>query len=575
MRKLSSASQAAAAATTTNALNNSINNNIINPGYRHHQQYLNNQHHSYNNELNFLHCDTLDVDSSTNGLLTGQTIGRSRTSSPTHASANHKHERSLERRSRTSYDIDNIVIPYSVAAATRVELLPYKEIPTPKWRIVDTDAEEENVTEVEQKKAIKDKNSSESSETNVNSTNLKNEQTPKAQENSMLVEGGDIENDDDVEEEDISNEAMILRHERALTEERRKFQTFLKFPYSTRSRANRRIDSRAESSGTNTPDPTSPAPNTPSVGGDQESIPSPIAPSTPLTPLESISETGEPSSNPSALDNTPTIMNLLNSISRKQERRRTVSTKREKDEHRRSSTPDPRDLIPPYEPLKFPLPNDLYETMLKMMPSVTNSSAEEDGPQQTIKKPSSTTITTNGFSDTNTSKSSSSMHSHSQMTSGVVQNKNVCDQKLNNNQNAFVKHNQKSIEHHQHHHVTGEDDLNDEDDDEEDVGEIEEEEEDEGIVQEDEDNYDHFYPRERILNGDDKSSIKTNQIKASSPLALAAPPSTEQPFDELEPSSFVCRNNLLGCSDTESLESENDGDDDPNDPEWKEEETLK
>lgn len=35
-----------------------------------------------------------------------------------------------------SYDIDNIVIPYSMAASTRVEKLEYKEIPTPKWRIV-------------------------------------------------------------------------------------------------------------------------------------------------------------------------------------------------------------------------------------------------------------------------------------------------------------------------------------------------------------------------------------------------------------------------------------------------------
>lgn len=69
------------------------------------------------------------------------------------------------------------------------------------------------------------------------------------------------------EEEDISDDAMFLRHEKALTEERRKFQTYLKFPWSTRSRANRRIDSRAESSGANTPDPSSPAPQTPSVGG--------------------------------------------------------------------------------------------------------------------------------------------------------------------------------------------------------------------------------------------------------------------------------------------------------------------
>lgn len=72
-------------------------------------------------------------------------------------------------------------------------------------------------------------------------------------------------------EEDISDDAMVMRHERALTEERRKFQTYLKFPWSTRSRANRRIDSRAESSGANTPDPSSPASHTPCVvSGDQE-----------------------------------------------------------------------------------------------------------------------------------------------------------------------------------------------------------------------------------------------------------------------------------------------------------------
>lgn len=40
---------------------------------------------------------------------------------------------SYKRSSRvSSYDIDNIVIPYSVAASTRVEKLQYKEILTPK-----------------------------------------------------------------------------------------------------------------------------------------------------------------------------------------------------------------------------------------------------------------------------------------------------------------------------------------------------------------------------------------------------------------------------------------------------------
>ncbi|XP_040291546.1 KAT8 regulatory NSL complex subunit 1-like isoform X2 [Bufo bufo] len=40
------------------------------------------------------------------------------------------------RRMETSYDIDNIVIPMSVAATTRVERLQYKEILTPSWRVV-------------------------------------------------------------------------------------------------------------------------------------------------------------------------------------------------------------------------------------------------------------------------------------------------------------------------------------------------------------------------------------------------------------------------------------------------------
>ncbi|XP_053217584.1 KAT8 regulatory NSL complex subunit 1 isoform X3 [Podarcis raffonei] len=41
------------------------------------------------------------------------------------------------RRGESSFDINNIVIPMSVAATTRVEKLQYKEILTPSWRVVD------------------------------------------------------------------------------------------------------------------------------------------------------------------------------------------------------------------------------------------------------------------------------------------------------------------------------------------------------------------------------------------------------------------------------------------------------
>jgi KAT8 regulatory NSL complex subunit 1 len=71
------------------------------------------------------------------------------------------------------------------------------------------------------------------------------------------------ENGENPDDEDISDECLVVAHNKALLEERKKFETYLKFPLTSRSRANRRIDSRGnESSGANTPtpDPTSPAP---------------------------------------------------------------------------------------------------------------------------------------------------------------------------------------------------------------------------------------------------------------------------------------------------------------------------
>ncbi|KAI8129024.1 KAT8 regulatory NSL complex subunit 1 [Lucilia cuprina] len=427
---------------------------------------------------------------------------RSRTSSPTHGSGSgnnyHKYERSLDRKNRTSYDIDNIVIPYSVAAATRVEILPYKEIPTPKWRVIEQENEENNklkisrnqeessdnktlseckpvtngficddsqlldstvkktlttppvkleeVNENDLKAGKENLNENNSLPAAANSSNNTTEQDEKVIEekckiitqNSCSNSRNNAEDDDDVvhkdvvddgdddvdeentkepklkklkvepsvidnirrdnnvekvakekkkgittdkeeteddeetialqncsnvsieEDEDISDDAMFLRHERALTEERRKFQTYLKFPWSTRSRANRRIDSRAESSGANTPDPSSPAPQTPSVGGgDLESIPSPL---NPATPLDTISEAGDNSTSFLGVGPLPSLS------SKRYERRRTTSTKRDRELERRSSTPDSKELIPPYEPLTFPLTDEQFEELMRAMP---------------------------------------------------------------------------------------------------------------------------------------------------------------------------------------------------------------
>ncbi|XP_053872793.1 KAT8 regulatory NSL complex subunit 1-like isoform X2 [Malaclemys terrapin pileata] len=58
-------------------------------------------------------------------------------SSQSPSTANSTTVSSKKRKVECSYDINNIVIPMSMAAATRVEKLQYKEILTPSWRVVE------------------------------------------------------------------------------------------------------------------------------------------------------------------------------------------------------------------------------------------------------------------------------------------------------------------------------------------------------------------------------------------------------------------------------------------------------
>ena len=94
----------------------------------------------------------------------------------------------IHRRRRSeqhAYDINNIVIPYSIAASTRVERLKYKEILTPKWRLIDE---------------------------------LENEATMSE------VDGNETD-------EDISDDAFALRHLKCEADERKHFCSFLKNPH--------------------------------------------------------------------------------------------------------------------------------------------------------------------------------------------------------------------------------------------------------------------------------------------------------------------------------------------------------
>ncbi|XP_046995389.1 KAT8 regulatory NSL complex subunit 1 [Schistocerca americana] len=207
---------------------------------------------------------------------------------------------SSRRKRENSYDIDNIVIPYSIASAARLEKLQYKEIPTPKWRLIENNF--------------------------VGRSRL-------SLRNNGVIRRSSHESD----VEDISDETIALRHDRCEMEEKKKFMSYIKLPYSGRSRAARRTDSRAESSGANTPDPMSPNPSE-----YQDGI-SPV-----MSPLP-------PSSDPDQYCGSGT-------------RRRTVSSSRWHRDEMRSSTPDGVTEVPPYEPRKFPLSDDMYEKMLKCMP---------------------------------------------------------------------------------------------------------------------------------------------------------------------------------------------------------------
>ncbi|XP_029312904.1 KAT8 regulatory NSL complex subunit 1-like isoform X2 [Cottoperca gobio] len=99
-------------------------------------------------------CPTLaNMHPSLHSPLTRQLSTSSENSTPLGQSVQSTPQPIKRRRGESSFDINNIVIPMSVAATTRVEKLQYKEILTPRWRSVDIFSlpitEEEDEREVE------------------------------------------------------------------------------------------------------------------------------------------------------------------------------------------------------------------------------------------------------------------------------------------------------------------------------------------------------------------------------------------------------------------------------------------
>ncbi|XP_069716695.1 KAT8 regulatory NSL complex subunit 1-like protein isoform X4 [Phaenicophaeus curvirostris] len=69
-------------------------------------------------------------------------------------SSQHNSRRRL--RSESSYDIDNIVIPMSLVAPSKLEKLQYKEILTPSWRVVELQPLERSQTDEEETEDLSD-----------------------------------------------------------------------------------------------------------------------------------------------------------------------------------------------------------------------------------------------------------------------------------------------------------------------------------------------------------------------------------------------------------------------------------
>lgn len=257
-----------------------------------------------------------------------------------------------------SYDIDNIVIPYSVAASTRVEKLQYKEILTPKWRIADPDFS----TKYE----------------------LKNNGMAVKEVDESVADGQEGNNSDT---EDLSEEAMIARHERCEHEEKKRFLSYLKLPIGYgRSRSHKRTDSRAESSGANTPDPMSPhAVDTQNSTVDNNGSPITSPSATPQSVVvneEQANPVVAPLPSVSAMIRRRTVSQSRHSIAGKDRNAASETTggKGATDEGRCNS-PETVEVAP-YERRVFPLPDDIYEKMLKHMPDhqlKTNDYSQDSG----------------------------------------------------------------------------------------------------------------------------------------------------------------------------------------------------
>ncbi|XP_044035931.1 KAT8 regulatory NSL complex subunit 1-like isoform X2 [Siniperca chuatsi] len=189
-------------------------------------------------------CPTLaNIHSSLHSPLTRQLSTSSENSTPLGPSSQSipsTPQPIKRRRGESSFDINNIVIPMSVAATTRVEKLQYKEILTPRWRSVDIFSQ--HITEEENEREV----------------------------------------------EDLTDAAFTLLHQPYEDQERSRWTWMALAPAKRRgSRSYKSVDGRTTPllCGTNppTPQPASPDPGHCPMLHDYSHVPSPMSPASPDT----------------------------------------------------------------------------------------------------------------------------------------------------------------------------------------------------------------------------------------------------------------------------------------------------
>lgn len=278
----------------------------------------------------------------------------------------------IRKKRETAFDIDNIVIPYSIAASTRVEKLKYKEILTPTWRLIEENENAEQAAAKQQPSPppLPPPPAPPAKITRKAAAQQAKKKKVEKEDSSLLItaemaevaaSAATTEAEYTSVTEDISDGTYEVRHSKAEIEEQKRWSKPLKVigmgSTSSRNRSQRRQNSQAEaSSGYNTPDPMSPS------------------------QVDSV----EVNTRPSTPDNTELPGTPTTAASIKNRRRTSSTTIKSRDRNpsedaqgSRCTTPGPPEvpaqslypLVDPFEPRKFPLSEEEYAVMADEMPN--------------------------------------------------------------------------------------------------------------------------------------------------------------------------------------------------------------